>query len=301
MSLPKFIEPMLSQAGEAFDSDDHLFEIKWDGTRGLAFIEGGRCRLLNRRRVDMTDRYPDLEFLAGLDDGTVLDGEVIVMVGGKPDFQSLQSREQAQNPRKIRGLAKSTPATFVVFDRLYEGGRSIMPRPLEDRRESLRNLVARAGRAELIFSDGVTGAGKAFFAEACKQGLEGVVAKRLGSPYLPGKRTAAWIKIKRQQTYYCAVIGWLPSEERPFRSLILATNDGGELRSCGKVGTGFDAAMQAKLWALIESRPKRDKPLVPCKVRGGRWIEPFYCRVSCMERTPAGELRAPVFEELCGE
>src|SRR4051794_4444788 len=99
MVLPDFIPPMLAEYGEPFDSEEYLFEIKWDGTRALAFVDStGTFRLINRRRVDLNGRYPDLSFLGQLPPGTVFDGEIVVLKNGKPEFNSVQSREQARAP-----------------------------------------------------------------------------------------------------------------------------------------------------------------------------------------------------------
>src|SRR6516225_729690 len=102
--LPSFIAPMLAKPGNAFDSDDHLFEVKWDGARSLAFIEAGSYRLLNRRQRDMTDRYPEFHFFREPPSGTVLDGEVVVLRQGRSDFGLLESRERARAPLTIRSL-----------------------------------------------------------------------------------------------------------------------------------------------------------------------------------------------------
>ena len=112
-ALPDFIPPMLARPGQPFDSEEHLFEIKWDGTRAQARIEGGRARLTNRRRRGLTGRYPELEFLGEYGDGFLLDGEIVVLHDGKPDFSRLMTREQAQSTLKIAGLAKSMPATYI--------------------------------------------------------------------------------------------------------------------------------------------------------------------------------------------
>jgi ATP-dependent DNA ligase len=113
--LPRFIAPMVAKPGKPFDSESHLFEIKWDGTRTLAFIDQDGYRLVNRRRVNMTDRYPELAFLRTLAPGTVLDGEMIVFKNGKPDFSLLMSREQSRSTFKIRSLARALPATYLVI------------------------------------------------------------------------------------------------------------------------------------------------------------------------------------------
>ena len=297
-ALPRFVAPMLAKPGQPFDSAAHLFEVKWDGTRTLAFVEAGSYRLVNRRRIDMTDRYPEFQFLAALPPGTVLDGETVVLREGKPDFQLLLSREQSRSPLRVRLLARSLPATYVVFDQLYDSYQPILSLPLLERRERLRRLVKAAGSPHLILSEGVVGAGVAFFRETCQQGLEGMVAKRLEGHYLPGKRTDAWIKIKRREALLCVIIGFQAAGAHDFRSLIIASDTGGQLCCVGKVGTGFDARLRAQLNELLWSR-LRPRPIIPCAVKG-KWVEPgIYCRVSYMERTPNGELRAPVFEGLC--
>jgi ATP-dependent DNA ligase len=187
---------MLAQEGTPFDSPEHLFEIKWDGTRVLAFIDQSGYRLVNRNRADVTDRYPELGFLATLPAGIVLDGEIVVLRQGKPDFRLLLSRNQTRAPLKIRSLARTFPATYVVFDLLYHRFESLLTLPLSMRRERLEKLMRRCVHPRLVFSQGVVGPGKAFFAEVCRLGLEGVMAKRITSHYRPGRRTGAWIKIK---------------------------------------------------------------------------------------------------------
>jgi DNA ligase D-like protein (predicted ligase) len=298
--LPAFIPPMLAKPGAPFDADDYLFEIKWDGVRTLAFVDRQGYRLVNRRRIDMTDRYPEFAFLGTLPRGTVLDGEMVVLKDGKADFALLGSREHTRSPLRIATLARSTPATYIVFDLLYESSASLMTRPLAARRKRLERLVQRVASPRLVLSEGVVGHGQAFFAEACRQHLEGVVAKRLTSSYLPGKRSDAWIKIKRGGSVLCAILGFVPSGADDFRSLILATEVDGELRAAGKVGTGMDVPMRARLNRLLWSRLQK-KPLVPCEIRG-KWVTPgLYCKISYLERTPSGDFRAPVFEELCEE
>src|SRR3981081_3874450 len=108
LALPLFIAAMLAKPAQPFASDKHLFEIKWDGTRTLCFVDGGTYRLLNRRRVDMTPRYPEFGALAQLLPGCVLDGEVVVMNQGKPDFGLLMSREGAGSPLRVRTRALTT-------------------------------------------------------------------------------------------------------------------------------------------------------------------------------------------------
>ena len=194
--LPAFVPPMLAQPGSPFDSDQHLFEIKWDGTRMLAFVDDAGYRLSNRHRGDRTEQYPEFAFLAQASTGTILDGEMVVLHDGQPDFRRLLSRDQARRPLTIRLLARSLPATYVVFDLLYCRYRSLLAEPLQQRRALLRQLVQEIDQPVLVLSEGIVGAGTTFFQQVCQLGLEGVVAKRLRSRYRPGRRAGAWIKIK---------------------------------------------------------------------------------------------------------
>ncbi len=298
--LPAFIQPMLARSGEAFDSDEHVFEIKWDGTRVLAFVEGGSCRLMNRREFDVTWRYPELAVLGGLPAGTVLDGEIVVLREGKPDFGLLLSREQIRAPRKAETAARATPVTYIVFDQLYSAFDPVLDEPLSSRRERLEETAGALDERCLVFSEGVVGGGVAFHRAACERELEGTVAKRLSSRYLPGRRTDAWIKIKRRLSTLCAIIGFVPAGDDDIRSLIVATEEDGELRPAGRVGSGIDSAMRDRLNRLLRER-LRSRPIVRCGIRG-KWVEPgLYCKVTYSERTGSGEFRAPVFEGLIEE
>ncbi len=298
--LPDFIAPMLARSAEPFDSSDHLFEIKWDGTRALLFVEANGYRIVNRRRFAIAERYPELEFLGELAPGTVLDGEIVVLRDGKPDFTLLLSREQSRSALRRRSSAIEYPATFIAFDQLYADYRSLESEPLERRRARLEETVAAVSRNQLVFSDGITGHGKEYFESACAQGLEGVVAKRLDSRYHAGQRSDAWLKIKPRLSLLCAIIGYVPSGVDDFKSLIIATNEDGELRPVGKVGSGIDDRTHADLGRRLRERA-RATPLIPCSIQG-KWVEPgLYCTVTYHERTKSGQLRAPVFKELVVE
>lgn len=298
--LPRFISPMLALPGEAFDSAEHLFEIKWDGTRALAYIEGGAYRLVNRRELDITDRYPELGALALLAEGTVLDGEVIVLgEDGKPSFNELQSREHESGSARARRQTEVRPATYIVFDQLYRGGESIMPLSCAQRREIMASTIATLGRnSRVVMSQGIVGDGRAYFEQACAECLEGVVAKRLNSPYLPGKRTDSWIKVKRQEVVHCVVIGFVVEGTDDFGALIIASEVAGEVRCVGKVGTGFDAKRRARINQFLWSHQRAEPIVSPGKYKG-LWVEPgLYCAVRCMERTTGGQLRAPAVVEV---
>jgi ATP-dependent DNA ligase len=197
LELPPFVSPMLLKKASPFDSEDFIFEVKWDGTRAIVLSGQQSYRLMSRHAVDMTERFPELRFLRKLKPGTVVDGEVVVLKDGKPDFALLLSRLGTEGALRTRILSRMAPATYVVFDQLYEGHGSLMGKPLEARRERLERTVEALGEPGLVFSEGIRGGGRSFFVEVSGRGLEGVVAKRLGSSYSPGARTASWLKIKR--------------------------------------------------------------------------------------------------------
>lgn len=294
--LPPYIEPMLAKAaGEAFDSDDWLFEVKWDGFRCLAFRDDtDSVRLLGRRKTSFAADFPEVAAaLMGLPPGVVLDGELVAMVDGKPSFPALLHRQRSDTARR----RTPAPATFIAFDLLCLDFKTTFDQPLHARREALQSLVAHHSSPRLVMSQGIIGQGVQYFEQARQMELEGVMAKRLAGKYEPGKRSGSWLKIKRRGEMLCAVIGYEPSEERGMRSLIIAAPIDGELVFVGQVGSGITQAMHEKLLLLLNDR-LRKTPVVACNIKG-RWIEPdLFVRISYLEMLASGKLRGPVFLEL---
>ena len=297
-ALPAFIPPMLAVQGKPFDSKDYLFEVKWDGIRALVFVEGGKYRLVSRRRIDITERYPELSCLGNLPDGTVLDGEIVAFnTEGKPDFTALQTREQPRPSAYARALARKLPATFIAFDQLYARGKTIMYQTCESRRRRLGATLKRCPGERLMFSQGVNGKGVAFFRATLEQGLEGIMAKRRDSAYTPGKRNGTWIKVKRQNVMICAIIGFV-AEARDIRTLVLAGELKGEAAYVGRVGSGIGRETNERLYKLLTPLVCHE-PAIPCDQKA-TWVRPeVYCKVRYLEQTEAGQLRFPVFVEIC--
>lgn len=298
MPLPPFLAPMLATLVDApFDSERHLFEIKWDGIRALAFVEDGAVRLLSRNRQDLTVAYPELAGLARLPSGTILDGELVVLeADGRPSFSRSLERVHAKNPRRAAALARAAPVQYVLFDLPHLAGASLCKRVLPERRERLGELVAEAADPRLVFSDGLVGPGLAFFDQVRERGLEGLVAKELDSLYFPGKRTRAWLKVKTTRSVPCAIVGWTADERGDLASLIVALEEGGKLVCVGRVGSGLTDALRSRLREVCTERA-RPEPFVATE-EDGAWVEPgLFCTVSYLERTRNG-LRAPVFVEL---
>lgn len=195
--LPSCIRPMLAvEAQEPFDSDHHQFEIKWDGIRCLAFVEGGRVRLQSRRLIDITAQFPELASLGGLPFGTVLDGELVAMEDGRPCLEKVQGRALLQDRLRTNFQSQSSPMIYVVFDLVYAHGKSITAKPLLERRRELDGLILGLASDRIILSAAVIGRGRDLFHAVKALGLEGIMAKSLDGPYRAGRRTELWKKIK---------------------------------------------------------------------------------------------------------
>ena len=306
-SLPDFVAPMLCQRGEPFDDPGWQFEVKWDGTRALAFIEEGAVRLRNRRARDILPTYPELTSLAGLPAGTVLDGEVVVFEAGQPSFEGMLRREQARTPERAAALAREIPAVFVAFDCLYAGGTSWLDQPLRSRGEAL-DATLQAGAIDSVQrSEAMVGQGRAVFEAIREKRLEGMVAKRMDAPYAPGVRSDNWRKIKEVHRMVCVILGWLDDGRGALRSLVIASAHAqGPLEVVGRVGAGLTDAARAQLCTELRAIP-RPTPIVaipndvlrPSRPGGlFHWVEPnLFCRVNYLARSGRGLLRAPVFEE----
>lgn len=291
---------MLAETAEKpFDSKDHLFEIKWDGIRCIAFVRNRTVHLQNRRLSSMTARYPELQTLSDWPDGTVIDGEMVVLHEGKPSFNRLAQREHIGDSRRVTLLAQRLPATLIVFDLLYENGESIMRQPLLERRKRLKALAAGFANPHIIVADYILKRGKRYFEEVERVGLEGIMAKRLDSVYTPGARSTAWLKLKVCQTANFEWIGYIKREgEDTVSALLLAERIGDQLLYCGRVGTGFTEATRRELYQTIIKTPRlpirvKDVPREAVLHDSG-----FKCRVRFFERTEDGCLRGPVFVEL---
>ena len=272
---------MLATAGAPFDSDSNQYEIKWDGIRALLFKDASETRLLSRNGNDISSLCPAV-LDAPLPPGAVLDGELVAFADGLPDFAST--------------LVKSTEKLFVAFDLLYTNYLSLVDEPLSVRRDLLESLLHDNGVVTIspTYSDG-----RALFERISEEKLEGIVAKRLDGRYYPGKRTDDWIKIKRRQYLFCAVIGFVPGDAG-FKSLLLATNESyGTLSYVGKVGSGFTDACRTHLAGILDKRVVTD-PVIPVTEKA-IWIQPdVFVRVRFSERTSRGILRSAVFVDIVG-
>jgi bifunctional non-homologous end joining protein LigD len=303
---PPTYSPMLAEGGhEAFDDPGWRFEPKLDGVRTLLYVDMESTRLVSRSGRDQTSQYPELstahEYITSAT--AVLDGEIVAMRDGRPSFELLQQRINLSSKTDIERARKATPVECYAFDLLYLDGRDLTDLPLERRRELLEELMVPGHR--MLTTLYVDGEGVPLAAAARDRGFEGVVAKRLGSRYLPGKRTSDWRKIKLLNRQECVVLGWTPgnrSRSSTFGALLIGAHDDGELKWIGQVGTGFTDGMLADLMQRLAPL-LRDEPAVADpelrKLKGARFVEPrVVCEVEFLEMTGGGKLRAPSYKGL---
>jgi len=188
--------PMLAVPSAPFDSPEYLFEVKWDGVRALAAC-GPDGAVWGRDGADYSARYPELAVLGRFPAGTVLDGELVRWgPDGLSNLGAILKRHHLTNPARIEQASRSQPVCYVVFDLLHLRGRSLLGEPLQRRREALQELLHHLQERYVVFSEGVVGAGRAFFDAVVAQGQEGMMAKHRASRYRPGRRSSAWRKIK---------------------------------------------------------------------------------------------------------
>lgn len=300
LGLP-LLRPMLAVAGEVFNSDEHIFEVKWDGYRCLAYL-GATTALRSRNLKDFTPVFPELGGLhnACRELPAIVDGEVVVFDNGQPSFNKLQARGRLVDRGRVQAAARTSPALYVAFDLLYAGGTPLMEKTLKERKDILEQVMSSTGG--LIVSQFVPGQGLEF-AEACTaKGLEGVMAKRLDSPYLPGRRSRYWRKIHDHPVADLVICGYQPGRGgRRLGALVLGCYREGQLVYCGKVGTGFDRAEEDMLLKLLDvlAEPDAVLRLPEIERRRTRWTKPLLvCAVRYLALTGEGLLRHPSYQGL---
>lgn len=187
---------MLMYETRPFNSDDYIYEIKFDGIRSLIYIDkDGKIEVRNKRNIDMTDIYPELQSIAkSVKDECVLDGELVCFVEGKPDFYKMRQRSLMSDKFKIEISSKTAPITFTTFDILYLNGKDLCSLQLLKRKELLSKTVKSSER--IIIPDYILGKGEELFELTVQTRIEGIIAKRIDSKYYSGKRTDVWQKIK---------------------------------------------------------------------------------------------------------
>jgi DNA ligase D-like protein (predicted ligase) len=297
----RFYKPMLAHTAKApFSAEDWVFEIKWDGFRAISYVDD---ELSVKSRYDKELRYnfPELEELVTLAPHAVLDGELVIIQGGKPDFQTLLERSRSTSAPSFKYMSQKFPALYVVFDILEKDGTPLLDRPLAERKEILKEHV-KEGK-NILLSEYVVEQGEAYYEAVLKKGLEGVMAKKQDSLYEPGVRSKNWLKIKKLTMCDCVIFGYTRGEGRregTFGALILGLYDDGKPVFVGKVGTGFSDKtlndLMQTFQALKTSEQTLDGVDVPEEIT---WLKPeLACEVIYQSVTKDGRLRMPRFHGL---
>ncbi len=302
--MPKDIPPMLATlVDKPFDEKGWSYEIKWDGYRALAYLKNGKVSLRSRNNKSFDKYYPIYDALKKWSVNAVVDGEIVVLnEKGQSNFGDLQN---------WRSEADGT-LVYYLFDLLWLESRDLTGLPLSERRALLQSIVPPGDI--LRFSEGFETGGKEFFAKARQLGLEGIVAKRTDSLYIPGARTRDWLKIKAASRQEVVIGGFTRNADTPklFSALLVGVFEKGRLKYTGKIGTGFTETMQKEMMKrfkpLIQkaspfatepdiNRPSRFRPIP--RDATATWLKPvLVCEVAFREITTDGLMRHPSFQGL---
>jgi bifunctional non-homologous end joining protein LigD len=309
--MPHAIRPMLATLiDQPFDDDDWLYEIKWDGYRAIAYLDGKSVRLVSRNQNNLTAAYPELHAIPDHIGArtAILDGEIVALdEQGRSSFSLMQQRTGVgEGGRRIRRTRDDIPVVYYVFDVLYCDGYDVMQADLEKRKQLLASIL---NANDIVrYSDHYVGNGTALFEAAAQRGLEGIVAKLRRSCYVQ-KRSSDWLKIKIVKQQECVIGGFTdPRGAREnFGSLVLGLyDDQGRLIPVGQAGSGFTQETHAGMWKQLHSLQTERNPFFG-KVESDRrvhYVKPtLVAEIKFSDWTHEGhsgavKMRAPVFQGL---
>lgn len=293
-SMPRDLKPMLATlTDEPFNDSNWQFELKLDGYRTLAYLKSGKVDLRSRNNNSFNKKFTAIhDALQDWNINALLDGEVVVLNDeGRPDFNSIQLWEKKKHGQLV----------YYVFDLLWIDGYNIMNEPLHKRRSLLSQLMPDNGI--IRFSDHIDEIGKEFFEIAKSNSLEGIIAKKKDSVYIPESRAKTWLKIKAEQRHEAIICGYTKKRDtdREFSSLILGLEKNNKLEFIGQAGTGYSSALQDELMKKMKPLTtkkcpfKTDPPISDPIV----WLKPFLvCEVKYTELTSEGVMRHASFQGL---
>jgi len=304
--MPERIEPMMAKLGKTIPAPDSAwgFEFKWDGIRAVAYVEGGRVRLVSRSGEEITPRYPEVHAM-GRAIGSrevILDGEVVALDDkGRPSFEEIQQRMGLTSESEIRRKMKVVPVTYMLFDLMWQDGHSALDKAYMERRRMLEALKLAGDSWQTPPYE--IGGGKAMLEASAKAGLEGIMAKKLDSKYEPGRRSGVWVKVKNRNRQELVIGGWLEGEgkRRGYPgALLVGYYDKNKFVYAGKVGTGFTDAMLEKLADLMKPLAQDKSPFdVGSPPKAAHFVKPkLVGEFEFVEWTRSGQLRAPAFKGL---
>jgi bifunctional non-homologous end joining protein LigD len=307
--LPAHLAPMLAKPGALPPPAEDArwgYEVKWDGVRALLWSDHGHVRIESRTQRDITARYPELRPLGralGAHEA-LFDGELVAFgADGRPSFEALQQRMHVDGEAAIRRAMRAQPVAYMIFDLLQLDGRSLLGLPYEQRRTLLERLALEgpAWRTPRHRAGG----GAALLEATRAQGLEGIVAKRLDSSYVPGQRGDAWRKLRNRRRHELVIGGWTEGAGgRAGRvgALLLGARDrpDGPLRYAGRVGSGFGEAMLDELGERLGPLERATSPFASGPVpRGATFVTPrLVAEVEFSEWTREGLVRQAAFKGL---
>jgi DNA ligase D-like protein (predicted ligase) len=269
-------------------------------------LDEGTVRIRSRNQRDITIAFPELlkpedSFRAN---NALFDCEIVCLdKGGRPMFKEVINRMRQHSESAAARARNKMPAVCYVFDCLYLDGRPLINEPVERRREWMADAI-KVGKNSAYRVSQTIDDGEGLFEAAKEAGLEGIMAKKLGSPYTPGRRSDTWLKIKTRNTADCLIIGYTKGKgdrARAFGALHLARRDGDALHYLGKVGTGFDDRTLQAVWEEISRIPVTKRPIKekPVDDAVSVWIEPtLWCEVQYASMTTNETLREPVFMRM---
>ncbi|HEV2954315.1 MAG TPA: hypothetical protein VG015_09505 [Candidatus Dormibacteraeota bacterium] len=294
--FPTAVRPMLSSmTGAPFAAPEYLFEVKWSGRRCLLIKDPtGTVRLQDGALGDLTNSFPELaEAAADLEPGTILDGELVVTDSeGRPKEGLILAR--------MHGHGSDRPTAFLAFDILYSANKPLLRQPLIRRKARLRRAVPEG--KHLLVPDHIEADGVELFDACLEKGLEGIVAKHLQSPYVPGQRSPFWLTVDAVQREDFIVVGATPGD--PFGALLVAYYELGQLLPAGAVAGGFEAGELAEIASTLDRLRSSHCALVPAPTFTGpvNWCRPeMVVRVRYSEWAPDGTIRFPIFEQVRSE
>ena len=298
MPHPDYLPQLATLVATPPSGDEWLHEIKYDGYRIGARVRKGRVTLYTRNGNDWTAAFPEIAAAIeklGLDDA-LIDGEAaMVLPDGRTSFQAMQN---AGDPSRRGTLV------YFVFDLLRLNGEALQSQPLHERKTRLKKLVGAKKTGLIRYSEHIEGNGDAFFSEACRAGLEGIVSKRRDQPHQAG-RHGGWLKTKCVQRQEFVIGGFTDPEgmRAGIGALLIGYHEGGRLIFCGKVGTGFTHKMTLDLRATLDRIEVNASPFIPpppgALGRNAHWVKPeLVCEVVFTEWTTDGKIRHPSFQGL---
>jgi bifunctional non-homologous end joining protein LigD len=304
--MPKRIEPMMAKlvAKPPTPDDAWGFEFKWDGIRAEAYVEGGTVRLVSRSGEIVTARYPEVHPMGRAlgSKEVILDGEIVALDDkGRPSFEEIQQRMGLTSESEIRRKMKEVPVTYMLFDVMWEDGRSLLNETYVDRRKKLEALKLKGNSWQTPPYE--KGGGQTMLDASRKAGLEGIMGKKLDSHYEPGRRSGVWVKVKNRNRQEFVIGGWLDGEGKRSGhpgALLVGYYDNGKFVYAGKVGTGFTDAMLDKLQSAMKPLATDKNPFdAGAPPKKAHFVKPkLVAEIEFVEWTRSGQLRAPAFKGL---